>query len=41
MTARGAMQKGGCVRVIEGEEVGGVEYFFPAGLEVTLESQRG
>ena len=29
------MEKGGCVRVIEGEEVGGddpVEYFFPAGV---------
>ena len=32
-TARGAMEKGRCVRVIEGEEVrvdGPVEYFFPA-----------
>ena len=32
-TARGAMEKGGCVRVIEGEEVRGdepIEYFLPA-----------
>ena len=32
---RGAMEKGGCVRVIEGEEVRGddsVEYFSPAGV---------
>ena len=32
-TARGAMEKGGCVRVIEEEEVRGddpVKYFFPA-----------
>ena len=32
-TARGAMEKGGCVRVIEGEEVrrdDPVEYFLPA-----------
>ena len=38
------MDKGGCVRVIEGEEVRGddpVEYFLPVGLEVPLESQRG
>ena len=38
------MEKGGCVRVIEGEEVrrnDPVEYFFSAGSEVTLESQRG
>ena len=35
MTARGAMEKGGSVRVIEGEEVRGddpVEYFLPAGV---------
>ena len=34
-TARGALEKGGCVRVIEGEEVRGddpVEYFLPAGV---------
>ena len=34
-TASGAMEKGGCVRVIEGEEVRGddpVEYFLPAGV---------
>ena len=44
VTARGAMEKGGCARVIEGEEVRGddpIEYFLPAGLEVPLESQRG
>ena len=37
-TARGAMEKGGCVRVIEGEEVRGddpVEYFLPAGVGST------
>ena len=36
VTARGAMEKGGCVRVIEREEVrrnDPVEYFFPAGVE--------
>ena len=35
VTARGAMEKGGCVRVIEGEEVRGddpVEYFLPVGV---------
>ena len=35
VTAIGAMEKGGCVRVIEGEEIRGddpVEYFFPAGV---------
>ena len=34
-TARGVMEKGGCVRVIEVEEVRGddpVEYFLPAGV---------
>ena len=34
-TAEGAMEKGGCVRVIDGEEVRGddpVEYFLPAGV---------
>ena len=43
-TARGAMEKSGCVRVIEGKEVrrdDPVEYFLPAGAEVPLESQRG
>ena len=43
-TARGAMEKGGCVRFIEGEEVRGddpVEYFLPARVGGTLESQRG
>ena len=37
-TARGAMEKGGCVRVIEGEEVRGddpVKYFFPTGFGST------
>ena len=38
-TARGAMEKGGCVRIIgEGEVVRGddlVEYFFPAGVGST------
>ena len=35
VTASGVMEKGGCVRVIEGEEVRGddpVEYFLPAGV---------
>ena len=43
-TARGAMEKSGCVRVIEGEEVRGndpVKYFLPGGSGVSLESQRG
>ena len=43
VTAIGAMEKGGCVRVIEEEEVRGdgpVEYFLPAGSDVPLESQR-
>ena len=34
-TVRGAMEKGGCVRVLEGEEVkrdDPVKYFFPAGV---------
>ena len=34
-TARGAMEKGGCFRVIEGEEVrrnDPVKYFLPAGV---------
>ena len=37
-TARGAMEKGGCARVIEGEEVrrnDPVEYFLPAGIGST------
>ena len=37
-TARGAMEKGECVRVIEGEEVrrdDPVEYFLPAGVRTT------
>ena len=37
-TARGAMEKGGCVRVIEGEEVrrdDPVEYFLPTGVGST------
>ena len=37
-TARGAMEKGGCVRVIEGEEVrrdDPVEYFLPVGVGST------
>ena len=37
-TARGAMEKGGCVRVIEGEEVrrdNPVEYFLPTGVGST------
>ena len=37
-TARGAMEKGGYVRVIEGEEVrkdDSVEYFLPAGVGST------
>ena len=40
---RGAMEKSGCVRVIEGEEVrrdDPVEYF-PRGSKVPLASQRG
>ena len=35
VTARGAMEKGGCVRAIEGEEVredDPVKYFLPAGV---------
>ena len=35
---RGEMEKGGCVRVIEGKEVRGddpVEYFFPTGVGST------
>ena len=42
-TARGAMERGGCVRVIEGEEVRGddpVKNFLPAGSEVPLEFER-
>ena len=34
-TASGAMEKGGCVMIVEGEEVKGddlVEYFLPAGV---------
>ena len=37
-TTRGAMEKGGCVRVIEGEEVrrdNPVEYFLPTGVGST------
>ena len=37
-TARGAMEKGGCVRVIEGEEVrrdDPVKYFLPEGVGST------
>ena len=43
-TARGAMEKGGCVRVIEGrrsEEMTQSNTSSPRGSEVTLESQRG
>ena len=43
-TASGAMEKGGCVRIIEGEEVrrdDPVEYFPPRVSKVPLESQRG
>ena len=43
-TARGAMEKDGCVRVIEGEEVRGDDQSntsSPRGSEVTLECQRG
>ena len=38
VTASGAMEKGGCVRVIEKEEVTGddpVKYFFPTGVGST------
>ena len=38
------MEKGGCVRVIEGEKVRGddpVEYFFPAGVGSISSSPRG
>ena len=37
-TARGAMEKGGCVRVTKGEEVrrdNSVKYFLPAGVGST------
>ena len=43
-TASGVMEKGGCVRTIEGEEVRAddpVEYFLPTWVEVPFESQRG
>ena len=43
VSARGAMERGGCVRVIEWEEVrrdDPVKYFFLWGPEVPLESQR-
>ena len=43
-TARGAMEKGGCVRVIEGEEVrknDPVEYFLPARVGNTLSPRGG
>ena len=43
-TARGAMEKGGCVRVIEGEVVrrdDPIEYFLSTESEVPFESQRG
>ena len=42
-TVRGAIEKSGCVRVIEEEEVrrdDPVKYFLSAGSEVPLESQR-
>ena len=38
------MEKGGCVRVIEGKEVrrdDPIEYFLPVELEVPLECHRG
>ena len=38
-TARGAMEKGGCVRVIVGDEVrrdDPVDYFLPAGVGATF-----
>ena len=43
-TARRAIEKGGCVRLIEGQEVRGddpIKYFSAWGSEVTLEPQRG
>ena len=43
-TARGAMEKGGCVRITEGQEVRGddpIKYFSAWGSEVTLEPQSG
>ena len=43
-TARGAMEKGGCVRVIEGEEVrrnNPVKYFLPTGGRRYLLSPKG
>ena len=44
VTASGAMEKGGCVRVIEGrrsEEMTQSNTSSPRGSEVSLESQRG
>ena len=44
VTAKGAMEKGGCVRVIEGrrsEEMTQSNTSSPWGSEVTLESQKG
>ena len=43
-TARGEMEKGGCVRVIEGKEVRGydqTEYFLPAGVGRTSRVLKG
>ena len=43
-TARGAMEKGGCVRIIKWEKVrrdDPVEYFLLAGVRSTSWSQRG
>ena len=43
-TVRGAIEKGGCVRVIKGVEVrrdNPVEYFFPVGVRKYLLSLRG
>ena len=43
VAARGAMKKGGCVRIIEGEEVRDdpVKYFLPSGVRKYLLSPRG
>ena len=43
-TARGSMERGRCVRIVEGEEFrrdDPVKYFLPAGREVLLEFHRG
>ena len=43
-TARGTMEKGKYVRVIEGKKVRGddpIEYFFPTGVESIFRVQRG